>query len=102
MFTYVQQTYAHATAVRGGSWLYHLEAYRRLFPPVYGDSREVLEGISHFQGTSSWGQFLDHREGVKPALREQFLENLKSSIYIDCGRSSLCQHAEHMPYAGVL
>ena len=97
MFTYVQQTYAHATAVRGGSWLYHLEAYRRLFPPVYGDSREVLEGISHFQGTSSWGQFLDHREGVKPALREQFLENPKSSIYIDCGRSSLCQHAEHMP-----
>ena len=77
MFTYVQQTYAHATAVRGGSWLYHLEAYRRLFPPVYGDSREVLEGISHFQGTSSWGQFLDHREGVKPALREQFLENLE-------------------------
>jgi hypothetical protein len=77
MFTYVKQTYAEAQAVRGGSWLYHLEAYRRLFPPVYGDSRAVLEGISRFQGTSSWGQFLDHREGVKPALRAQFLENLK-------------------------
>jgi hypothetical protein len=76
MFTYVQRTYADAKAVRGGSWLYHLEAYRRLFPPVYGDSRTILEGSSHFQGTSSWGQFLDHREGVKPALREQFLENL--------------------------
>jgi hypothetical protein len=77
MFTYVKQTYADAKVVRGGSWLYHLEAYRRLFPPVYGDSRELLEGLSHFQGTSSWGQFLDHREGVKPALRAQFLENLK-------------------------
>jgi hypothetical protein len=76
MFTYVKETYADAKAVRGGSWLYHLEAYRRLFPPVYGDSREVLEETSRFQGTSSWGQFLDHREGVKPALREQFLENL--------------------------
>jgi hypothetical protein len=78
MFTYVQQTYADAKAVRGGSWLSHLEAYRRLFPPVYGNSREVQEGTSRFQGTSSWGQFLDHREHVKPALRAQFLENLKT------------------------
>jgi hypothetical protein len=76
MFTYVKHTYAAARAVRGGSWLYHLEAYRRLFPPVYGDSRRVQTGRSHFQGTSSWGQFLDHREGVKPALRAQFLANL--------------------------
>jgi hypothetical protein len=53
MFTYVKHTYADAKAVRGGSWLYHLEAYRRLFPPVYGDSRRVQEGTTHFQGTSS-------------------------------------------------
>ena len=77
MFTYVQKTYADAKEVLGGSWLYHLDAYRRLFPPVYGDSREVQAGSSHFQGTSSWGQFLDHREGIKPVLREQFLENLR-------------------------
>jgi hypothetical protein len=77
MFTCVKQTYADAKEVRGGSWLYHLEAYRRLFPPVYGASRAVQEGSMRFQGTSSWGQFLDHREGVKPTLREQFLENLK-------------------------
>jgi hypothetical protein len=76
MFTYVQHTHAEAHAVLGGSWLYHLEAYRRLFPPVYGESRTVQEGTAHFQGTSSWGQFLDHREGVKPALRAQFLANL--------------------------
>jgi hypothetical protein len=70
MFTYVMQTHADAKEVRGGSWLYHLEAYRRLSPPVDGDSREALEESTHFQGSSSWGQFLDHREGVKPALRE--------------------------------
>jgi hypothetical protein len=29
-----------------------------------------------FQGSSSWGQLLDHRERVKPALRAQFLVNL--------------------------
>jgi hypothetical protein len=76
LFTYVQHTHAEAHEVLGGSWLYHLEAYRSLFPPVYGDSRTVLEGIVQFQGSSSWGQFLDHREAVKPALRAQFLANL--------------------------
>jgi hypothetical protein len=76
MFTYVQHTHAEAHTVLGGSWLYYLEAYRRLFPPVYGESRTVQEGTAHFQGMSSWGQFLDHREGIKPALRAQFLANL--------------------------
>jgi hypothetical protein len=77
MFTYMKHTYADANTVRGGSWLYHLDTYRRLFPPVYGDSSEVLAGTLRFQGMSSWGQFLDRREDVKPALREQFLESLK-------------------------
>ena len=77
MFTYVKTTYADAKEVLGGSWLYHIEAYRRLFPSIYGDSRRVQEGDTHFQGTSRWGQVLDYREGVKPKLREQFLENLK-------------------------
>ena len=72
MFTYVQHTHTEARTILGGSWLYHLEAYRRLFPPVYGESRVVQEGTAHLQGTASWGQFLDHREAVKPALREHF------------------------------
>jgi hypothetical protein len=55
LFTYVQHTYADAQSVRGGSWLYHLDAYRRLFPPVYGESRTVLTGMVRFQGSSSWG-----------------------------------------------
>jgi hypothetical protein len=76
MFTYVRHTYAEAKAVRGGSWLYHLDAYRRLFPPVYGDSRVIQEGTAHLQGTSSWGQFLDHHDGIKTALRAQFVAQL--------------------------
>jgi hypothetical protein len=72
----VQHTHTEAQTILGGSWLYHLDAYRRLFPPVYGESRVVQEGTTHVQGTASWGQFLDHREMVKPALREHFLTNL--------------------------
>jgi hypothetical protein len=77
LFTYVQRTYAAAAhAVLGGSWLYHLDAYRRLFPPVYGASRIVQEGNAHLQGQTCWGQFVDHRGAVKPVLREQLCANL--------------------------
>jgi hypothetical protein len=77
LFTYVQHTHAEAAqSVLGGSWLYHLEAYRRLFPPVYGESRVVQEGNAHLQGQTCWGQFLDHHEAVRPVLRGQLLANL--------------------------
>ncbi len=77
MFAHIQQMHPHAREIHGASWLYNIEAYRRLFPPAYGDSREVLTEITRFRGTSSWGQFLDYRERVKPALRDEFLANLK-------------------------
>src|SRR5262249_20513168 len=77
LFTYVQQTHAEAAhSVLGGSWLYHFEAYRRLFPAVYGASRVVQEGNAHLQGQTCWGQFLDHREAIRPGLREQLFANL--------------------------
>ena len=30
------------------------------------------------RGTSSWGQFLDHREAIKPDLRDTFLRNIET------------------------
>lgn len=75
MFADVGGRHPQARAVRGGSWLYNTEAYRRLFPPAYGESRRPA-GPVRLNGTSSWGQFLDHREAVKPAARDAFLANL--------------------------
>jgi hypothetical protein len=77
LFTYVKRTYAGAREVYGRTWLLQVQAHNRLFPPGYGASREILKADARFQGSSTWGQFLDHRGDVKPALREQFLENLK-------------------------
>ena len=77
LFTHVQQTHAAAArSVLGGSWLYHLEAYRRLFPPVYGASRVVQEGNAHLQGQTCWGQFVDHHGAIKAVLREQLFATL--------------------------
>ncbi len=67
----------HSTGryVLGGSWLYHLDAYCRLFPPAYVASRTVLEPV-RMNGTSSWGQLLDHQERVKPHVRDAVIANL--------------------------
>ncbi len=67
----------HPAAARivGMSWLYHLDAYRRLFPPEYGASARPLTR-ARLSGMSSWGQFLTHDEAIKPALRDAFLHNL--------------------------
>jgi hypothetical protein len=78
MFGFIRETWPDALTVQGGSWLYNLEAYRRLFPAAYGDSRRPPPSPVRLGGTSSWGQFLDHREAVKPELREAFLRNLET------------------------
>ncbi|MES2721700.1 MAG: hypothetical protein V4656_00975 [Pseudomonadota bacterium] len=74
MFSHVRVNHPQAQRVRGGSWLYNLEAYRRLFPPEYGGSRREPERV-RLDGTSSWGQVLDFRGAVKPAVRQALLAN---------------------------
>lgn len=78
MFAHIRTAHSEASRVRGGSWLYRVEAYRRLFPPGYVKSCTPAHGLMRFDGTSSWGQFLDRQGGVKPDLREIFLRNLPS------------------------
>lgn len=75
LFARVAAAHPRTVAVQGGSWLYNLEAYRRLFPPAYGESRRSLDK-GRLSGTSSWGQFLDHNEAIKPDLRDAFLRKL--------------------------
>lgn len=77
MFAQVRETWPNAASVRGASWLYNLKAYRRLFPPAFGASRLAPPQL-RLNGTSSWGQFLDHTEAVKPDLTAVFLRNLET------------------------
>jgi hypothetical protein len=75
LFAFVREQASHAKAVRGLSWLYHLPAYRRLFPPAYGESAAPA-GAVRLNGSSSWGQFLRHDGSVRVALRAAFLQSL--------------------------
>ena len=67
MFQHIKDNVSVAKTVKGNTWLYNLEAYRRLFPPDYTAQMEVNE--SHvFQFLSLWGQFFDRNWQVKDLL----------------------------------
>ena len=77
MIRFLAETYPDAKAVDGGSWLYNTEAYRRLFPAEFVNSRTPLEGPRPTHGSSSWGQFVDFRGRAKPEIADTFMQNLK-------------------------
>lgn len=78
MTRHVLTGHPEARVIRGKSWLYNVEAYRRLFPADYAASRTVWTGSLHLTGTSSWGQIIDSREQVRPDVRDALLANLPS------------------------
>ncbi len=78
MLAHIQENHPNATRLAGRSWLYHLEAYRRLFPPDYVASRVQAPGPLHLSGTSTWGQLIDSREAIRPEIRDALFEGLKT------------------------
>ncbi len=75
MFRHVREEHPQARWVKGGSWLYNWEAYRRLFPPTFGQSVRVDE--PHLQFRALWGQFLRHTWQVNEKLAADFLQRVQ-------------------------
>jgi hypothetical protein len=76
MFGYLKKTVPIMSTVVGGSWLYNIEAYRRLFPPNYLESAQAGEG--EYQFISLWGQFLCHDGDVRQPMAERFLQAMET------------------------
>jgi hypothetical protein len=74
LFSHLKRTMDEDVTVLGISWLYNLDAYRRLFPAAYTASSRVVQG--RFQSMPLWGQFLNHCGQVKPLMRTTFLRAL--------------------------
>lgn len=71
IFETVAVAHPEARVVRGTSWLYHLEAYRRLFPAPFV---AALHSVGHpHQFAALWAQFIDGRGVVKRDLAETFI-----------------------------
>lgn len=81
LFEHVQRTLRQPLRVVGASWLYNLDAYRRLFPVSYLATARVI-GL-RFQHMPLWGQFLDRYGMVKEDMTRQFLERLERQSGLD-------------------
>ena len=77
IFATVAREHPEASVVRGTSWLYHLDAYRRLFPPSFIAG---LHSVGHpHQFAALWAQFIDRHGAVKPSLAEPFLAEVEAA-----------------------
>jgi hypothetical protein len=81
LFEHVKRTQPPPIRVGGVSWLYNLEAYRRLFPPSYVATAHAAG--DRFQRMPLWGQFLDRHGEIKAHPTREFLERLERQSSLD-------------------
>ena len=83
MFRYIQANHPDVETVRGGSWLYNIPAYLRLFPPDYVETVKPVGYETTFWAL--WGQFVARNGSIREPAASQFLECLgKQQTIEDC------------------
>jgi hypothetical protein len=75
MFAYIKQQVPAARSVLGNSWMYNLEAYRRLYPQVYTQTMTV-SSAEEFQFLALWGQCFDSRWQVRTDIAAELLRRV--------------------------
>ncbi len=81
MFEHISENYPEAKIVKGGSWLYNLKSYQRLFPKMFTSNMKVEE-IPFPRTSGIWGQFLNSDRQVNEKMKCSFIQkvnNAKSS-----------------------
>ena len=83
MFQYIQANHPDVETVRGGSWLYNIPTYLRLFPPDYIKTAKPTGYKTEVWGL--WGQFIANKGSIRQPAATQFLECLsKQNRVEDC------------------
>lgn len=75
MFAEIKHQYGDTPIVRGNSWLYNINAYKRLFPARYTYNMQVV--ADEFQYMSLWGQFLRRDGHIHEPLATALLSRLQ-------------------------
>jgi hypothetical protein len=74
LFAHVKRTLREPLQVVGASWLYNLNAYRRLFPEPYLATARVTH--DRFRHMPLWGQFVDRAGELRETTARQFRARL--------------------------
>ncbi len=82
MFEYISKNHPDATVVKGGSWLYNLDSYKRLFPQTFTSNMEIEE-IPYPRTSGIWGQFLNSDGGVNEQVESCFIRKINAANNID-------------------
>jgi hypothetical protein len=82
MFEHISNNYPQATIVKGGSWLYNLDSYRRLFPEIFTTGM-TIEEIPFPRSSGIWGQFLDSNGKVNDHKKYNFLLKVNTAKNAD-------------------
>lgn len=77
MFEDVKKNYPEAEYVEGGSWLYNLESYRRLFPKEY--FKNMKSRLPKTNILVIWGQFINSEWGIKEKEAQKFKIQLEKT-----------------------
>ena len=81
MFRHIRDAHPDVATVRGGSWLYNIEAYRRLFPPDYV---KMAKPAGYETGYwALWGQFVARDGRPREPITTQFLDCLDKQETVD-------------------
>jgi hypothetical protein len=75
MFGYIKWHVPTARTVLGNSWMYNLEAYRRLYPPAYTHNMDI-SSADEFQFLALWGQCFDSQWQVRSDIAAELLQRL--------------------------
>jgi hypothetical protein len=81
LVSHVRSTAGANVQIAGVSWLYNLHAYRKLFPPAYLAS--AIVAAPKFRNMPLWGQFIDHRGGIKQHATNIFEQRVAAQKRID-------------------
>ena len=74
LFTHIKRVVSRPVRVVGASWLYNLDAYRRLFPAPYVATARAVRG--RFRHMPLWGQFVDRHGEIRERVADQFRQRL--------------------------
>jgi hypothetical protein len=82
MFEHISKNYREATVVSGGSWLYNLNSYKRLFPKSFILNMKVEE-IPFPRTSGIWGQFIDSNGEVNEKIEYCFTNKVRAAQSIE-------------------